>query len=74
MTGFGLVLWGGVLVTVTGVIGLVASGVYAWKLRQAAANDMELRLALQRGVARNLAALFVSVLGLMMVIVGIALR
>jgi hypothetical protein len=69
-----MLMWGGVLVTVTGVIGLVASGVYAWKLRQAAISDTEMRLALQRGVARNLAALFVSVLGLMMVIMGLALR
>ncbi|MCB1394652.1 MAG: hypothetical protein H6898_09390 [Rhodobacter sp.] len=74
MTGFELLVWVGAFVTLTGVAGLVVTGFYAWKLRQTEMDDATMRQALQRGVARNTASLFVSVLGLMLVIMGLALR
>jgi len=74
MTGFELLVWVGAFVTLTGVGGLLVTGFYAWKLRQTELDDAAMRQALQRGVARNMASLFVSVLGLMLVIMGLALR
>lgn len=74
MTGFELLVWVGAFVTLTGVAGLVVTGLYAWKLRQTGMSDADMRQSLQRGVARNMASLFVSVLGLMLVVMGLALR
>ncbi|PTX03771.1 hypothetical protein [Pararhodobacter aggregans] len=68
-----LLIWGGAAVTLAGVIGLFACVVYALKVRRAGLEDAAMRKALQRGVVWNMAALFVSVLGLMAVIMGITL-
>jgi hypothetical protein len=65
-------LWIGVAVTLVGVVGLVASGVYALRLRKAGLDEAAMREKLRRGVLLNMAALFSSVLGLMLVILGIA--
>ncbi|WP_209426638.1 hypothetical protein [Pararhodobacter sp. SW119] len=67
-----LLIGAGVLVTLLGVAGLVASGVYALRLRKAGHDDATMRAKLRRGVLLNLAALFCSVIGLMLVILGIA--
>jgi hypothetical protein len=74
MTGFQLLIWIGALVTLAGVVGLMATAYSAWKLRQSKLSDEDMRRALQKAVAFNMAALFAAVLGLMMVIIGIALR
>ena len=68
-----LLIWGGAAVTLAGVIGLFACVVYALKVRRAGLEDEAMRKALQRGVVWNMAALVVSVLGLMAVIMGITL-
>ncbi len=65
-------IWIGVAVTLIGVAGLVASGVYALRLRRAGLDEATLRERLRRGVLLNLVALFGSVIGLMLVILGIA--
>ena len=65
-------IWAGVVVTLLGVVGLVASGVYALRLRKAALDEATMRERLRRGVLLNMAALFLSVIGLMLVILGIA--
>jgi hypothetical protein len=65
-------IWSGVAVTLVGVAGLVASGVYALRLRRSDLDEAALREKLRRGVLLNMAALFCSVLGLMLVILGIA--
>ncbi len=65
-------IWAGAAVTVLGVVGLLASGVYALRLRKAGHDDATLREKLRRGVLLNMAALFCSVIGLMLVILGIA--
>ncbi|MCL4675500.1 MAG: hypothetical protein KJZ59_05645 [Pararhodobacter sp.] len=74
MSGYVLLMWIGAAVTLAGVGGLMATAFSAWRLRQSGLDDAALRRALQRTVNRNLIALFTAVLGLMMVIIGIALR
>jgi len=74
MGGFELMIWAGAAVTLIGVAGLLACVVYALKLRRAGLDDDALRAGLRRGVLWNTAALFLSVIGLMLVILGIALR
>ncbi|MCB1388085.1 MAG: hypothetical protein KDK12_02870 [Rhodobacteraceae bacterium] len=68
-----LMIWGGAAITLGGVIGLFACVVYVLRVRRAGLEDAALRKALQKGVLWNMSALFVSVLGLMTVIIGIAL-
>ncbi len=68
-----LMIWAGASVTLLGVVGLVACVAYVLRLRRTPMADTEMRRALQKGVAWNMASLFVSVIGLMMVIVGITL-
>ena len=68
-----LIIWTGASVTLLGVLGLVACVVYVVRLRRSGLDDAALRKGLQRGVIWNMAALFVSVLGLMAVIIGITL-
>lgn len=74
MTTGELMIWGGAVVTLAGVVGLAACVVYVLRLRKAGLDDAALRKGLQKGVMWNMASLFVSVLGLMAVIVGITLN
>ena len=68
-----LMIWTGAVVTLLGVVGLVACVVYVLRVRRSGMDDAALRQALQKGVIWNMASLFISVLGLMLVIVGITL-
>ncbi len=72
MTTGELLIWGGAGVTLLGVGGLVACVIWVLRLRRQGLDDAALRRGLQKGVMANMAALFVSVIGLMMVIRGIA--
>jgi len=67
-------IWIGAAVTLIGVAGLVACVMMVLRLRRAGLDEDALRRGLQKGVMWNMAALFVSVIGLMMVILGITLR
>lgn len=69
-----MLVWVGAGVCLLGVVGLLATGAAALKLRNGNLEDAELRAALQKGVVRNMIALFVAVIGLMMVMVGLAMR
>ena len=71
MTTGDLLIWGGAAVTLGGIVGLVACVLYVLRVRRRGLDDASLRQALQKGVLWNMAALFVSVIGLMMVIMGI---
>lgn len=71
---FDIIIWAGAAVTLAGVAGLMACVVYVLRQRRAGLDEAELRERLKRGVAWNMAALFVSVIGLMMVVVGISLK
>lgn len=68
-----ILIWAGALVSILGLAGLVLSIVRVTKARRAGLSDSDLRDAIQKVVPLNLGALFLSVIGLMMVIVGIFL-
>jgi hypothetical protein len=66
-------IWAGALLSVVGLIGLVLSIVKVTKARRSGLSDEDLRIAVQKVMPLNMGALFVSVMGLMIVIVGISL-
>lgn len=68
-----ILVWAGAAVTLLGVGGLVWCIVAVTRARRAGLEDDALKARLQKVVALNLGALFVSAIGLMMVIVGIFL-
>jgi len=70
---FDALIWGGVAISLLGLIGLMWCVVTVWRARRAKLDDSEMRAVLQRVLPRNLGALFLSVIGLMVVIVGIFL-
>lgn len=68
-----VLIWLGAAVSLTGLAGLVWCIVTVWIARKKTHSDEELRARLQRVIPMNMAALFLSVLGLMLVVVGIFL-
>ena len=66
-------VWIGAIVSLLGLAGLVWCIVRVWNARKAGLGDDELRVVLQKVVPVNSAALFLSVIGLMMVVIGILL-
>lgn len=72
MGNFELMIWAGAAVTLIGVAGLIACVVHVMRLRRAGLDDTAMRAGLRKGVIWNTVALFVSVIGLMLVILGIA--
>lgn len=66
-------VWAGALVSLAGVAGLVYCVLRALRARRAGLSDDRMRAELQRVVVINMAALAVSALGLMMVVLGIFL-
>lgn len=68
-----MLVWGGAAVSLAGLAGLVWCILKVWRLRRAGLSDDELRSGVQAVLPINLGALFLSVAGLMMVVVGIML-
>ena len=68
-----ILIWAGAVVSIVGLAGLIWCISTVWKARRANLSDADLRAAVQRVVPVNLGALFLSVIGLMMVVVGIFL-
>ena len=68
-----ILIWVGAAVSVLGLFGLVLSILRVNRARRANLPDAELRAAIQAVMPLNLGALFLSVIGLMMVVVGILL-
>ena len=66
-------VWSGALISSIGLVGLIVSILKVAKARKAGLSDEELRAAVQKVMPLNLGALFLSVIGLMIVIVGIFL-
>ncbi|GAA6162684.1 hypothetical protein NBRC116590_03880 [Pelagimonas sp. KU-00592-HH] len=66
-------VWGGALVSLIGLCGLILSIVKVAKARNAGLSDEELRVAVQKVMPLNLGSLFLSVIGLMLVILGLFL-
>ncbi|MCC5956450.1 MAG: hypothetical protein JJU07_10115 [Natronohydrobacter sp.] len=70
----GMLVWIGAIVSLLGVVGLAWCVVYVMRLRRQDLEDAVMRARMQKAVLVNFAALAVSTLGLMMVIMGIVLR
>lgn len=68
-----LLIWGGALLSLVGVAGLVWCIVLAMRARKSGLPDDAMRQRLQKVVAINLGALAVSFFGLMLVLVGVIL-
>ncbi|MFC3058103.1 hypothetical protein [Paenirhodobacter populi] len=66
-------IWAGAVVSVAGLCGIVASILSILRARRGGLDDAALRGRLQQAMTINLAALFTSVIGLMMVVVGVLL-
>lgn len=67
------VIWGGAVLTMVGVAGLLWCVVLGVRAKRSGLPDDAVKAQLQRVVALNLAALAVSALGLMAVIFGVIL-
>lgn len=68
-----IVVWSGAALSVIGLVGIVYSIIAVARAKRAALPDAELRARISKILPVNLIALFVSVIGLMAVIVGIML-
>ncbi|MDW3181866.1 MULTISPECIES: hypothetical protein [unclassified Roseobacter] len=70
---FDLLIWGGASLSFIGLIGLIWCIIYVARARRARLPDAEMRAKLKTALPMNLGALFLSVIGLMLVILGIFL-
>ena len=68
-----IIIWAGAILSLLGLLGLVWCIVAVARAKRANLEDEELRAVLRSVMPRNLAALFLSVIGLMLVILGIFL-
>jgi hypothetical protein len=68
-----MLVWAGALVSLAGLGGLVWCILKVWRARRAGLSDADLRAAVRAVVPLNMGALFLSVIGLMMVVLGIML-
>ncbi|WP_323771739.1 hypothetical protein [Antarctobacter sp.] len=66
-------IWGGAALSAAGLGGLIWCIVRVWRARRAGLSDDDLREVVRKVVPLNMGALMLSVLGLMMVILGIFL-
>ncbi|TYB89705.1 hypothetical protein [Oceaniovalibus sp. ACAM 378] len=66
-------IWSGAALSLSGLVALIWCIVAAMRVRREGLDDAAMRARLQRLVAVNMGALALSVLGLMMITVGIFL-
>lgn len=66
-------VWAGVAVTVLGLAGLIWCVVLALRAKRAGGSEDQVRAKLQRVVMINLAAMGLSGMGLMLVVLGVIL-
>lgn len=66
-------IWIGALVSLVGIAGLIWCVLIALRVKREGLDENAMKTGLQRVVAINLAALLISSIGLMMVVVGILL-
>lgn len=70
---FEWLVWSGAALSVLGLVGLIYCILRVARAKRAKLDEDAMRTELQRVVPLNLGALFISVIGLMLVIVGIFL-
>lgn len=68
-----ILIWIGSILSLLGLVGLLWCIKTVLQAKKAAVSDEELRMSLQKVVPFNMAALFLSAIGLMLVILGIML-
>ncbi len=68
-----ILIWIGSILSLLGLMGLLWCIKTVLRAKKAAVSDEELRMSLQKVVPFNMAALFLSAIGLMLVILGIML-
>lgn len=68
-----LLVWLGAVVSLCGLTGLIWCIWRVWSARHAGLSDPELRGTVRKVLPINAAALFLSVIGLMLVIAGVLL-
>ena len=69
----GNLIWIGALVSLIGIAGLIWCVMIALRARREGLDDAAMKERLQKVVAINMGALFLSAIGLMMVVIGILL-
>lgn len=67
------IIWLGAAISVAGLGGLITCIVIAAKAKRANLSDDAMRARLQRAVVLNMGALFLSVIGLMLVVIGVVM-
>jgi hypothetical protein len=70
---FDLMVWGGAGLSLLGLLGLGWCIIKVSRAKRAQLDDEAMRVVLRKVVPLNMGALFLSVIGLMMVILGISL-
>ncbi|GLQ26300.1 hypothetical protein [Sulfitobacter pacificus] len=70
---FDIIIWSGAGLSLLGLLGLVWCIVRVGRAKRAKLDDEAMRKAIQSAMPLNLGALCLSVIGLMMVIIGIFL-
>lgn len=65
-------IWVGTAISLVGLAGLILSIIRVARLKKQELPDEELRAAVQKVMPLNLGSLFLSVIGLMVVMVGIS--
>lgn len=70
---FEIIVWIGAALSALGLLGLIWSIARVAGAKRRAKSDEDLRAAVQKALPLNLGSLFLSVIGLMLVVVGIFL-
>ncbi|SFS47324.1 hypothetical protein SAMN04488040_0493 [Sulfitobacter marinus] len=70
---FDILIWSGAVITLVGFFGLVWCIFTVMRAKRANLPEDEMRAVLQKALPLNLGALFLSVIGLMMVVIGVML-
>lgn len=68
-----ILIWSGVAISLLGVLGLIWCILRVSRAKRSDIDDAEMRKVLQSALPLNLGALFLSMIGLMMVILAIFL-
>lgn len=70
---FDIIIWTGAAISLLGLVGLIWCIISVSRAKRAKLDDEAMRAVLKSALPLNLGALFLSVIGLMMVIIGIFL-
>jgi len=70
---FEMIIWAGAAISVLGMAGIIWCIVRVARAKRAKLGDEEMRATLQSVIPVNMGALFLSVIGLMLVAVGVIL-